>query len=167
MPRCTGCQRRHRLGVFAHRRRGRCRSRSRSHPDRRGGRSVSRRNVRGRGRISFGQFAIRHGTHRYIPGEAGPDRYAAEEEAELASIYESRGLSAVTAALVAREMTEKDALGAHVRDELGLSDVPCGKPTPGGLCVWPDVHGRRRPAVARCRLGAPAGTTIPAQGSVP
>lgn len=50
------------------------------------------------------------------------------EEHELASIYESRGLSAQTAALVARELTEKDALGAHVRDELGLSEVHSANP---------------------------------------
>lgn len=50
------------------------------------------------------------------------------EERELASIYESRGLSPQTAALVARELTEKDALGAHVRDELGLSEVHAANP---------------------------------------
>ena len=43
------------------------------------------------------------------------------EEAELAAIYQARGLSVQTAALVARELTEQDALAAHVRDELGLS----------------------------------------------
>ena len=52
----------------------------------------------------------------------------AAEETELASIYQSRGLSAETAALVARELTEKDALAAHVRDELGLSDVHTANP---------------------------------------
>mgnify|MGYP003147049582 CR=1 FL=1 len=52
----------------------------------------------------------------------------AAEEAELASIYESRGLTKETAALVARELTEKDALGAHVRDELGLSEVHTANP---------------------------------------
>ena len=52
----------------------------------------------------------------------------AAEERELASIYESRGLSKETAALVARELTEKDALGAHVRDELGLSEVHTANP---------------------------------------
>lgn len=51
-----------------------------------------------------------------------------EEERELAAIYESRGLSPATAALVARELTEKDALGAHVRDELGLSEVHAANP---------------------------------------
>ena len=50
------------------------------------------------------------------------------EERELASIYESRGLSPATAALVARELTQKDALGAHVRDELGLSEVHAANP---------------------------------------
>jgi VIT1/CCC1 family predicted Fe2+/Mn2+ transporter len=50
------------------------------------------------------------------------------EERELASIYESRGLSPETAALVARELTAKDALGAHVRDELGLSEVHAANP---------------------------------------
>jgi VIT1/CCC1 family predicted Fe2+/Mn2+ transporter len=50
------------------------------------------------------------------------------EKAELASIYESRGLSPQTAALVARELTEKDALGAHVRDELGLSEIHAANP---------------------------------------
>ncbi|WP_026481167.1 VIT family protein [Ahrensia sp. 13_GOM-1096m] len=50
------------------------------------------------------------------------------EEAELASIYQSRGLSVETAALVARELTENDALGAHVRDELGLSEVHAANP---------------------------------------
>ncbi len=52
----------------------------------------------------------------------------AAEEAELASIYESRGLSKETAALVARELTAKDALGAHVRDELGLSEIHAANP---------------------------------------
>lgn len=50
------------------------------------------------------------------------------EERELASIYESRGLTPATAALVARELTQKDALAAHVRDELGLSEVHSANP---------------------------------------
>lgn len=50
------------------------------------------------------------------------------EEKELASIYESRGLSPQTAALVARELTQKDALAAHMRDELGLSELHVANP---------------------------------------
>ena len=56
-----------------------------------------------------------------------------EEEAELASIFVSRGLSEATAALVARELTEKDALGAHVREELGLSEVHTANPLQAAL----------------------------------
>lgn len=52
----------------------------------------------------------------------------AGEEAELAAIYQERGLSVETAALVARELTENDALGAHVRDELGLNDTQAAQP---------------------------------------
>lgn len=55
------------------------------------------------------------------------------EEAELASIYQSRGLSAQTAALVARELTEKDSLAAHVRDELGLSEIHAANPMQAAL----------------------------------
>ena len=47
---------------------------------------------------------------------------------ELSGIYEARGLSPETAMLVARELTEHDALGAHIRDELGLSDVHSANP---------------------------------------
>ncbi len=56
-----------------------------------------------------------------------------EEERELASIFQSRGLSPATAALVARELTEKDALGAHVREELGLSEVHAANPLQAAL----------------------------------
>lgn len=52
----------------------------------------------------------------------------AGEEAELTSIFLSRGLSPATAALVARELTERDALAAHVREELGLSEVHAANP---------------------------------------
>ena len=40
----------------------------------------------------------------------------------LASIYEKRGLRKETALQVAQELTEYDALGAHVRDELGINE---------------------------------------------
>ena len=50
------------------------------------------------------------------------------EEAELAAIYQERGLSAQTAQLVARELSQKDALAAHVRDELGLNDRQAAQP---------------------------------------
>ena len=46
----------------------------------------------------------------------------------LTEIYEQRGLSEKTASMVAKELTEHDALGAHIRDELGINDVSRAKP---------------------------------------
>jgi VIT1/CCC1 family predicted Fe2+/Mn2+ transporter len=45
------------------------------------------------------------------------------EQEELTRIYEARGVEPQTAAAVARQMIDKDALQAHARDELGLSDI--------------------------------------------
>lgn len=47
----------------------------------------------------------------------------AEELKLLAKIYEQRGLKPETAKIVAEELTEYDALGSHVRDELGINDL--------------------------------------------
>lgn len=46
----------------------------------------------------------------------------------LAEIYEKRGLKKTTALIVAKELTEYDALGAHVRDELGINEISQAKP---------------------------------------
>lgn len=46
----------------------------------------------------------------------------------LAEIYERRGLKKETALQVAKELTESDALGAHIRDELGINEVSQAKP---------------------------------------
>ncbi len=46
----------------------------------------------------------------------------------LAAIYEKRGLKKQTAKTVAEELTEHDALAAHVRDELGLNEISKAKP---------------------------------------
>ncbi|KAB2966279.1 MAG: VIT family protein, partial [Thermoanaerobaculia bacterium] len=45
------------------------------------------------------------------------------ERAELAGIYVARGLSPELAAQVADQLMAKDALGAHARDELGMSET--------------------------------------------
>lgn len=50
------------------------------------------------------------------------------EMQRLAEIYESRGLKKETALQVARELTEHDALGAHVRDELGINEISQANP---------------------------------------
>jgi VIT1/CCC1 family predicted Fe2+/Mn2+ transporter len=50
------------------------------------------------------------------------------ELAELAGIYERRGLSPALAADVAAELSAHDALEAHARDELGLADDRRARP---------------------------------------
>lgn len=56
-----------------------------------------------------------------------------EELGILAQIYERRGLKKETAALVAKELTEADALGAHVRDELGITELTQANPIQAAL----------------------------------
>src|SRR5690606_37654715 len=47
--------------------------------------------------------------------------------------YEKRGLKKETALTVAKELTMHDALGAHVRDELGINEVSQAKPVQAAL----------------------------------
>lgn len=56
--------------------------------------------------------------------EANPEA----ELAELTAIYEERGLAPDLAAQVATELTASDALGAHLRDEIGLTDLSPPRP---------------------------------------
>jgi len=52
-----------------------------------------------------------------------------EEELKiLTQIYEKRGLKKETALQVAIELTEKDALAAHIRDELGINEISQANP---------------------------------------
>jgi len=51
----------------------------------------------------------------------------------LAEIYEKRGLKQETALIVAKELTAHDALGAHVRDELGINEISQAKPIQAAL----------------------------------
>lgn len=50
------------------------------------------------------------------------------EREELIRIYQARGVDRDTAVAVADQMTARDALAAHARDELGLSDVTAARP---------------------------------------
>jgi len=50
------------------------------------------------------------------------------EQEELAAIYESRGLDSVLASQVAEQLMAHDALGAHARDELGISEMLTARP---------------------------------------
>ena len=51
-----------------------------------------------------------------------------QELSELAAIYVARGLDAQLAEKVARQLHAHDALGAHARDELGISEVVVARP---------------------------------------
>ena len=50
------------------------------------------------------------------------------EKAELAEIYESRGLDPSLANQVAKQLMDHDALGAHARDEIGISENGNARP---------------------------------------
>jgi vacuolar iron transporter family protein len=55
------------------------------------------------------------------------------EKAELTAIYIQRGLTPELASEVARQLMEHDALAAHARDELGLSERARARPLEAAL----------------------------------
>ena len=55
------------------------------------------------------------------------------EARELAAIYIKRGLTASLAKEVAAALMAKDALGAHARDELGITEVSTARPVQAAL----------------------------------
>ena len=61
--------------------------------------------------------------------ESQPER----ELAELTSIYVSRGLDQPLARLVAEKLMSSDALGAHARDELGITETLRARPIQAAL----------------------------------
>ena len=55
------------------------------------------------------------------------------ERQELADIYVKRGLTPELAKQVAVQLMAKDALGAHARDELGISEITTARPVQAAL----------------------------------
>ncbi|MBK6424545.1 MAG: VIT family protein [Gemmatimonadetes bacterium] len=55
------------------------------------------------------------------------------ERRELAGFYEARGLTPELALQVADQLTAHDALGAHARDELGMSETTRARPIQAAL----------------------------------
>lgn len=51
----------------------------------------------------------------------------------LSQIYEKRGLKKETALQVAKELTTHDALGTHIRDELGINEISQANPLQAAL----------------------------------
>lgn len=58
---------------------------------------------------------------------------SASEHRELTAIYVSRGVEPDLASQVASQLMAKDALGAHARDELGISESLSAKPIQAAL----------------------------------
>jgi VIT1/CCC1 family predicted Fe2+/Mn2+ transporter len=55
------------------------------------------------------------------------------EHAEMATIYVKRGLDPTVADVVATQLTAHDALGAHARDELGITATSTARPLQAAL----------------------------------
>ena len=55
------------------------------------------------------------------------------EKEELARIYAARGVELRLAREVAKQLMAKDALGAHARDELGISEISTARPVQAAL----------------------------------
>jgi len=92
-----------------------------------------RRHVDGRRRVCVRQLAIRHrtGGSRARAQELAGD--PASELDELAEIYVKRGVDEAVARQVAQQLMAKDALGAHARDELGISEITTARPVQAAL----------------------------------
>ncbi|HEY5568297.1 MAG TPA: VIT family protein [Gammaproteobacteria bacterium] len=82
------------------------------------------------------------------------------ERRELAAIYRGRGLDAPLASQVAEQLMAHDALGAHARDELGLSSTLAARPIQAALASAATFAlGAALPLLAV--LVSPAERTIP------
>lgn len=80
-----------------------------------------------------------------------------QELEELAIIYQRRGLDPQTAHSVARQLMENDALGAHARDELGITEVSTTNPVQAaGTSALTFVAGAALPQIAAMLISGPA-----------
>ena len=67
----------------------------------------------------------------------------AGERRELAAIYVKRGLDLALARQVADKLMDHDALGAHARDELGISEITTARPLRmPARALWKPVRAR-------------------------
>lgn len=90
--------------------------------------------------VVAGSMSMAAGEYVSVSSQADSERADLEREGneieanrphevdELAGIYVSRGLESRLAHEVAEQLMEHDALGAHARDELGISEIATAKP---------------------------------------
>lgn len=98
------------------------------------------------------------------------------EQDELALIYQGRGLDPALARQVALQLMAHDALGAHARDELGLTEIHTARPLQAALAsaasfavgaALPVLVAAASPAVQRVPLvGGSALVLLAALGAV-
>ncbi len=89
------------------------------------------------------------------------------EHAELAAIYVGRGLTPELASEVATQLTAHDALGAHLRDELGLHPGTLARPIQAALASAASFAvGAALPALLAAFLPLPGMSTIVVASSV-
>ena len=82
------------------------------------------------------------------------------EQEELADIYVKRGLEPSLARQVAQQLMAKDALAAHARDELGISEITTARPVQAALTSAAAFSvGAAMPLLMV--VLAPAGTLVP------
>ncbi|CAM8644402.1 MULTISPECIES: VIT1/CCC1 transporter family protein [Sphingobium] len=81
------------------------------------------------------------------------------EWVELRNIYVERGLTPDLAGQVAQQLMAADALGAHARDELGISDLATARPVQAALASAGSFAAGAAPPVLAAAL-APAGHAI-------
>ncbi|HEV2220723.1 MAG TPA: VIT family protein [Casimicrobiaceae bacterium] len=91
----------------------------------------------------------------------------ANEERELASIYVKRGLDPMLARQVALQLMAHDALGAHARDELGISEALSARPVQAALASAASfTAGAALPLVVATLAPAPLLGTVVAGSSL-
>lgn len=83
--------------------------------------------------MAAGEFVSVHSQEDTEQAALAQERAELEQDTagelrELASIYVRRGLQPALAEQVAVQLTAHDALGAHARDELGLSELTAARP---------------------------------------
>ena len=83
------------------------------------------------------------------------------ELAELAAIYAARGVEPALAREVATQLMAKDALGAHARDELGISTMSTARPVQAALTSAATFAAGAALPLAVAAL-APANVLVPA-----
>ncbi|MEQ9122207.1 MAG: VIT family protein [Alphaproteobacteria bacterium] len=129
--------------------------------------------VAGLAGLAAGAMSMAAGEYVSVSSQADTERadleterraLAAEPEAErdeLAEIYVSRGLEPALAATVAERLMAHDAVGAHARDELGLTEIASARPI---QAAWTSAAtfsiGAAAPVIVA--VLAPAESTIPA-----